>query len=105
MKYSYQLNALVTYLNTILCGHTYTDLSIRLIDDYDNKQIRIDFNKSTGLYHIVFIKSGQIRMDVYSETIGITLEARFIHIKWIDSDGLTIGEVHLYEPRIMEDMI
>ena len=105
MKYSYQLRAMVTYLNTILCGHTYTDLSIRLIDDYDNKQIRIDFSKSTGLYHIVFNKSEQIRMDVYSETICVTLEARFIHIKWIDSDGLTIGEVHLYEPRIMEDVI
>lgn len=105
MKYSYQLNALVTYLNTILCGHTYTDLSIRLIDDYDNKQVRIDFNKSTGLYHIVFIKSGQIRTDVYSETMGVTLELSFVCIKWIDSDSLTIGEVQLYEPRIMEDMI
>ena len=104
MKFNFQLKALVAYLQTILCSTTYINVSVRLLDDYDNKVLNISFDKSTGLYHVVYVYRGSIRMDELSETIGIDLDKNFIKVSWVDENS-EIKSIHLYEPRIKEDMI
>ena len=104
MKFNFQLKALKAYLQTILCSTTHINVSIRLIDDYDNKALNISFDKSTGLYHVVYIYRGFIRTDDLSETIDIDLDKNFIKVSWVDENS-EIKSIHLYEPRIMEDMI
>ena len=104
MKFNFQLKALMTYLQTILCSTTHIDVSIRLIDDYDNKLLNISFDKSSGLYHVVYVYRGSIRMDDLSETIDIDLDKNFIKVTWIDKNS-EIKSIYLYEPRIKEDMI
>ena len=104
MKFNFQLKALKAYLQTILCSTTHINVSIRLIDDYDNKLLNISFDKSTGLYHVVYVYRGSIRMDDLSETIDIDLDKNFIKVSWVDENS-EIKSVHLYEPRIKEDVI
>ena len=104
MKYNFQLKALKAYIQTILCSTVHVDVSIRLIDDYDNKLLNISFDKSSGLYHVVYVYRGSIRMDDLSETIDIDLDKNFIKVSWVDENS-EIKSIHLYEPRIMEDMI
>ena len=104
MKFNFQLKALMTYIQTILCSTIHVNISVRLIDDYDNKALNISFDKSTGLYHVVYVYRGFIRMDDLSETIAIDLDKNFIKVTWIDKNS-EIKSIYLYEPRIKEDMI
>ena len=104
MKFNFQLKALKAYLQTILCSTTHIDISIRLIDDYDNKQLVISYDHTVGWYHVVYIVHGIKKIDDHSETINIDLDMNFIKVEWVDECS-EIKKVHLYEPRIMEDMI
>ena len=104
MKFNFQLKALKAYIQTILCSTIHVNISVRLIDDYDNKALNISFDKSTGLYHVVYVYRGSIRMDDLSETIDIDLDKNFIKVSWVDGNS-EIKSIHLYEPRIKEDMI
>lgn len=104
MKFNFQLKALVAYLQTILCSTIHINVSVRLIDDYDNKLLNISFDKSSGLYHVVYVYRGSIRMDDLSETIDIDLDKNFIKVSWVDENS-EIKSIYLYEPRIKEDMI
>lgn len=104
MKFNFQLKALQTYIQTILCSTIHVNISVRLLDDYDNKVLTISFDKSTGLYHVVYVYRGFIRMDDLSETIDIDLDKNFIKVSWVDKNS-EIKSIHLYEPRIKEDVI
>ena len=104
MKFNFQLKALKAYIQTILCSTIHVNISVRLLDDYDNKVLNISFDKSTGLYHVVYIYRGFIRTDDLSETIDIDLDKNFIKVSWVDKNS-EIKSIHLYEPRIKEDMI
>ena len=104
MKFNFQLKALKAYLQTILCSTTHINVSIRLIDDYDNKQMIISYDHTVGWYHVVYIVRGIKKIEDHSETINIDLDMNFIKVEWVDECS-EIKKVHLYEPRIMEDMI
>ena len=104
MKFNFQLKALMTYLQTILCSTIHVNISVRLLDDYDNKVLNISFDKSSGLYHVVYVYRGSIRMDDLSETIAKDLDKNFIKVSWVDKNS-EIKSIYLYEPRIKEDMI
>ena len=104
MKFNFQLKALKAYIQTILCSTIHVNISVRLLDDYDNKVLNISFDKSTGLYHVVYIHRGFIRTDDLSETIDIDLDKNFIKVSWVDENS-EIKSIYLYEPRIKEDVI
>ena len=104
MKFNFQLKALKAYIQTILCSTIHVNISVRLLDDYDNKVLNISFDKSTGLYHVVYIYRGFIRTDDLSETIDIDLDKNFIKVSWVDENS-EIKSIYLYEPRIKEDVI
>ena len=104
MKFNFQLKALKAYIQTILCSTIHVNISVRLLDDYDNKVLNISFDKSTGLYHVVYVYRGSIRMDDLSETIAIDLDKNFIKVSWVDENS-EIKSIYLYEPRIKEDVI